>query len=130
MTLGTSKNSVVLRIAETDIRIICIDSPRHRRLAIGRNYRVASNEGWSLQFVFHGTLNLLTTFPMSWSTIVLAPARLAILRAEVSPTTGLNEITMEKREIHGKTVYIFESHNIALSAWAGIKAEQDENLIC
>src|SRR5215211_303199 len=36
---------------------------------------------------------------------------------------------MEKREIHGKTVYIFESHNVALSAWAEIKATHDENLI-
>ena len=36
---------------------------------------------------------------------------------------------MEKREIRGKTVYIFEHHNIALTAWADVKTTHDEELI-
>ena len=37
---------------------------------------------------------------------------------------------MEKREINGKWVYVFESHNIALEAWAELKAIHHElNLI-
>jgi arginase family enzyme len=37
---------------------------------------------------------------------------------------------MEKREINGKWVYIFDSHNIALEAWAELKANHHElNLI-
>jgi hypothetical protein len=36
---------------------------------------------------------------------------------------------MDKREIHGKPVYIFDSHNVALAAWAEIKASHDEELL-
>jgi hypothetical protein len=37
---------------------------------------------------------------------------------------------MEKREINGKWIYVFDSHNIALEAWAELKANHDElNLI-
>ncbi len=36
---------------------------------------------------------------------------------------------MEKREIHGKPVYIFEDHNVGLAAWADIKAQYETELI-
>lgn len=36
---------------------------------------------------------------------------------------------MEKREIHGKPVYIFESHNVAFAAWSEIKAAHEEELL-
>lgn len=36
---------------------------------------------------------------------------------------------MEKSITHGKPVYIFESHNIALAAWAEIKRTHDQDLI-
>lgn len=36
---------------------------------------------------------------------------------------------LEKREIRGRTIYIFESHNVAFAAWADIKANHDKGLI-
>ena len=37
---------------------------------------------------------------------------------------------MDKREVNGKSVYIFVSHNQALEPWAELKANHDElNLI-
>ncbi len=36
---------------------------------------------------------------------------------------------MERREIHGKPIYIFESHNVAFAAWAEIKASYDGELL-
>jgi hypothetical protein len=41
----------------------------------------------------------------------------------------INEEAMERREIQGKAIYTFESHNVGLAAWAEIKAEHDEELI-
>jgi hypothetical protein len=36
---------------------------------------------------------------------------------------------MERREIGGKSVYIFEPHNVAFAAWAEIRAHHDSDLI-
>jgi hypothetical protein len=41
----------------------------------------------------------------------------------------MRENFIEKREIHGKPIYIFESHNAALEAWADIKTNHDEELL-
>lgn len=41
----------------------------------------------------------------------------------------MSNISMERREIGGKSVYIFEPHNIAFGAWAEIKRRHKDNLI-
>src|SRR5262245_6019968 len=44
-------------------------------------------------------------------------------------TEHVEILNMEKREIKGKPVYIFESHNVALTAWDEIKTNHQSELI-
>jgi len=44
-------------------------------------------------------------------------------------TEHVKILNMEKREIKGKPVYIFESHNVALRAWDEIKTNHQSELI-
>jgi len=42
---------------------------------------------------------------------------------------SVSKTMMEKRELHGKAVYIFEDHNVAFAAWSEIKAAHEGELI-